>query len=471
MTQYKATINGTSVFGNLMWNPNGSLKQLAITDPFNSSDTQTCSYSQGDLAAISGVNCGSVWSQTFSYDPFGNITKSGSISWMPGYNPATNRYMLVGTSYDADGSLLTDTFHTYTWNSDGHPATVNSRTLVTLTYDALGRVVALNDAGTKSDIAYTPSGRRFAYYPNGAFGGFTLDLPGILRGGGQTANAGIQSYSHPDWLGSQRVVSAGNRTYVGSLAYAPFGETYSQLGSAQLLFANQPTDIANDLHDFPARELHDRQGRWISPDPAGMTAADPTNPQSWNRYAYVLNSPLSNIDPDGLACIYLNDAGDGSDIGANGVDNASSFDECKLTNGKWLNGTIQVGSVGANPDTGLVWGQNTEGYWVTNQPGDSVDVIGPSNPLLGTISAAEPGAKSSTCFGEALGDVAERTCPFRFSPPGTKPLRHSYCSCHRACLGGIGEGPPGQSRSQGSGATNCAIARIEDFRQGSFERL
>jgi len=302
MTQYKATINGTSAFGNPTWNPNGSLKQLAITDPFNSSDTQTCSYSQGDLASIKSVSCGSAWSQTFTYDPFGNITKSGSISWMPGYNTTTNRYTLGGTSYDADGNLLTDTFHTYTWNSDGQPATVNTNTLVTLTYDALGRVAVLNDAGTKTDIAYTPSGRRFAYYPAGAFGGFTLDLPGTLRAGGQTANAGVQSYSHPDWLGSQRVVSASNRAYVGSLAYAPFGETYAKLGNPQLLFTNQSNDIANDLYDFPAREQHGTQGRWISSDPAGLAAVNPSNPQSWNRYAYVANGPMNAVDPLGLAC-------------------------------------------------------------------------------------------------------------------------------------------------------------------------
>jgi hypothetical protein len=35
MTQYKYTVNGSSEIGGLTWNPNGSLKTIAITDPFN----------------------------------------------------------------------------------------------------------------------------------------------------------------------------------------------------------------------------------------------------------------------------------------------------------------------------------------------------------------------------------------------------------------------------------------------------
>jgi RHS repeat-associated protein len=61
----------------------------------------------------------------------------------------------------------------------------------------------------------------------------------------------------------------------------------------------QGENFALDEFEFPARQ-YSIQGRWVSPDPAGMAAVDPTNPQSWNRYAYVLNSPLSYIDPLGL---------------------------------------------------------------------------------------------------------------------------------------------------------------------------
>ena len=38
----------------------------------------------------------------------------------------------------------------------------------------------------------------------------------------------------------------------------------------------------------------------MHPDPAGLAAVDPSNPQSWNRYAYVMNNPLMYVDPSGL---------------------------------------------------------------------------------------------------------------------------------------------------------------------------
>ena len=57
---------------------------------------------------------------------------------------------------------------------------------------------------------------------------------------------------------------------------------------------------ANVMWDTPNRELSVFSGRWLSTDPAGLGAADPTNPQTWNRYAYVMNNPLAYIDPSGL---------------------------------------------------------------------------------------------------------------------------------------------------------------------------
>ena len=54
------------------------------------------------------------------------------------------------------------------------------------------------------------------------------------------------------------------------------------------------------LYDAMNREYAPTQSRWISPDPAGLASVDPTNPQTWNSYAYVTNNPVSLTDPLGL---------------------------------------------------------------------------------------------------------------------------------------------------------------------------
>jgi hypothetical protein len=147
MNQYKFTVNGQSVVGTPNWNPNGSLGSLAITDPFNSANAQTCSYTHDDLSRIASDNCGSNWSQTFSYDPFGNISKSGTQSFLPTYNTSTNQMTAIGSntpSYDGNGNVTNDYLNTYSWDQYGRPTIING---VGITYDALGRPVELNKSG------------------------------------------------------------------------------------------------------------------------------------------------------------------------------------------------------------------------------------------------------------------------------------------------------------------------------------
>ncbi len=48
------------------------------------------------------------------------------------------------------------------------------------------------------------------------------------------------------------------------------------------------------------RQYISAPGRWMTPDPAGLAAVDLSNPQSLNRYAYVMNNPVNFIDPLGL---------------------------------------------------------------------------------------------------------------------------------------------------------------------------
>lgn len=128
------------------------------------------------------------------------------------------------------------------------------------------------------------------------------------------ASGGAVYYKHLDWLGSYRLASTATRTISFDGAYGPFGEVYWESGSGTTYsFTNQSGDITSggstaDLYDFPSRE-YGIQGRWPSPDPSGIAAANSANPQSWNRYAYVLNNPLASFDPSGLtpkpACLSM----------------------------------------------------------------------------------------------------------------------------------------------------------------------
>jgi len=118
-----------------------------------------------------------------------------------------------------------------------------------------------------------------------------------------TSGPTLSYFRHPDWLGSSRFASTPNRTMYYSGAYAPFGEAYSEAGTADRSFTGQNQDTVSGstagLYDFLFRE-YAQYGRWISPDPAGMAAVNLADPRSINRYAYVLNNPLIMVDPLGL---------------------------------------------------------------------------------------------------------------------------------------------------------------------------
>lgn len=306
MTKYTFAVNGQSVVGSLTWNAIATLETLGISDPFYAGGNQTCAYTHDDMSRIASANCGSPWAQTFSYDAFGNIGKSGTISFQPTYSYLTNRMTQVGSStptYDANGNVLTDTAHTYAWDVNGRPATIDS---VTLTFDALGRMVEQDRSGVYSEIAYAPSGGKLAI-----MNGQSLTKAFVPLSGGSVAvynSSGLAYYRHSDWLGSSRFASTPARALYFDGAYAPFGENYAQSGTSDLSFTGMNQDTVPNLFDFPAREYNGIHGRWPSPDPAGLSSVHPGDPQTLNRYAYVRNSPLHLLDPTGLIC---DDADDG----------------------------------------------------------------------------------------------------------------------------------------------------------------
>ena len=344
MTYYSATIGTTpqTMSGSLSWGTNGTLQSLTIVDPFNSYDNQTCNYTYDDLSRIAGDSCNNQtqpWNQTFSYDAFGNITKTGNDTWTPTYSNTINQYLTGWTgggqnavSYDGNGRLLNDTFNTYTWDTWGDLTSANA---FPATYDAFGRMVESGTGSSMQQYIYSPAGgpplaTAHAQILNGVY----LPLPGgaIAMIGG----TGPGQYNHPDWLGSARVFSSPSQGATKGFAYAPFGEGYAETSNQWIQFTEfgdawtvgGNNNQGGTLDDFMYRRYSPGQGRWISPDPAGLAAVDPTNPQTWNRYAYVGNNPLSRTDPLGLfycACEF--DDGGG---GGGGVTDPSGGDPCFL---------------------------------------------------------------------------------------------------------------------------------------------
>jgi RHS repeat-associated protein len=291
-------VNGAADTGTLTWNSNGTLGQMAISDGISgSTDSETCNYGYDDLERQSSVNCGTGWAQNFSYDAFGNIAKtvpSGSTgsAFSPTYSSATNQFTSipgVTPGYDLDGRLLTDNVNTYTWDPWGDLATVNGSSAET--YDAFGHLVETNFG----ELVYGPSGKWLAI----ASGSTLLRAFMPLAAGSRAVygSSGLLEYMTADWEGSDRLASTPSRT-ASTTEYAPFGETYGSSGDDS--YTGQLQTTVTSLLDFPARRYSPSQGRWISPDPLGVGAVTVTNPQSWNRYAYVLNNPMASIDPLGL---------------------------------------------------------------------------------------------------------------------------------------------------------------------------
>jgi RHS repeat-associated protein len=87
----------------------------------------------------------------------------------------------------------------------------------------------------------------------------------------------------------------------GAFTSLPFGDAQATSGADYdaYHFAALDHDYESGTDHAQFRQYNNAQGRWLSPDPY-RGSYDVSNPQSMNRYAYVVNNPLANIDPSGL---------------------------------------------------------------------------------------------------------------------------------------------------------------------------
>jgi YD repeat-containing protein len=275
MTQYQFKIGTaqTANTGVLTWNPNGTLKTLAIADNINSGDTQTCNTAHDDLVRITSYNCGAIFNETYSRDYNGNLTKSGSIAFNPGYVLATNRYASgSGYTYDTNGNILHDATLNlnYTWDSNSNLITANG---LTHTYDAFGREVSRSDGYT---IIYSPVG----YLGVAQNGTSALDVSVPLPGGGIFATGSYltaggnsnQQIRHMDFTGSAKTTSNwAARTAAFTFAFGPTGEQYYSSYSPECnvhpMWAGAQQSAACGMMDFGdgSERVTVNTGRSITP--------------------------------------------------------------------------------------------------------------------------------------------------------------------------------------------------------------
>jgi len=110
--------------------------------------------------------------------------------------------------------------------------------------------------------------------------------------------AGVVYYLHTDHLGSASLTTDASGNRVGELRYKPYGETRYIWGVTRTdrRYTGQREEAGLGLYDYGARFYDPLLGRFLSADSIVPQAG---NPQTLNRYSYVLNSPLNYRDPSG----------------------------------------------------------------------------------------------------------------------------------------------------------------------------
>jgi len=113
-------------------------------------------------------------------------------------------------------------------------------------------------------------------------------------------STGAMHYYFLDHLGSTSVVANSSGTIENESDYLPFGEenAFQNATEQHFKFTGKERDTETGLDYFGARYYGSNMGRFTSPDPS-HDSVRLDNPQTWNRYTYVLNNPLELIDPTG----------------------------------------------------------------------------------------------------------------------------------------------------------------------------
>lgn len=272
------------------------------------------------LSAEEKINNSTNWKQSFSYDRYGNrrFNVSGTTTLEisnnitnPEISPATNRFSDGQTYlYDKNGSLTRNALgRQFFYDAENHQKEVknaDNQTIATYHYDGEGRRIkkVLTGSGEETIFVYDAGGQLAAEY--------------VTNAQSQTQPAATR-YLTADHLGSPRVITNELGNVISRSDYMAFGEETSTSQRTESL-GYQPTngvrqgytgyqqDTESGLDFAQARYYNSAHGRFTSIDPL-TASANIKNPQTFNRYSYVLNSPYKFSDPLGLISQYTGACG------------------------------------------------------------------------------------------------------------------------------------------------------------------
>jgi len=266
--------------------------------------------------------------ESYTYDANGNRVSS-SVNGNGYVTGANNRPKSDGTynyQYDAEGNLIsqtkiaTGTKKEFQWDYRNRlVAVVDKNALgvetqrVEFTYDAMNRRIAktvditplnaIND-GVVTHFVYDRDHVVLEFVDNDGTAGASQPVldkryfygTGVDQILAQESAGGEVTWLLTDHLGTVRDLVDNGGNVVNHLQYDSYGnvvfETFPAIDT-RYLFTGREFDSETGLYYYRARYYDASVGRFISEDPIGFDGGDA------NLSRYVLNNPLSNLDPFG----------------------------------------------------------------------------------------------------------------------------------------------------------------------------
>jgi RHS repeat-associated protein len=260
----------------------------------------------------------------YSYDEFGNIKSIGDVQLDP--SPVTNR--LLHSTYDPAGNVTQQSGRTYRYDPIGMLQEktwdgVDEVYLYTPSDERIGIRIGTTSAWQETTWTIRDEqGRELREYEQFDE---TPDAPwtwmedhtyrgDLLVGAQAEAAEGGATHFHLDHLATPRLITNSAGIALSLHDYLPFGveltppcqqqhlgadhdETMHFTGHRRDIESADCTSQLSYLDYLHARNYSAKLGRFLSVDPI---LGDRLRPQSWNRYTYVQNNPLTLHDPSGM---------------------------------------------------------------------------------------------------------------------------------------------------------------------------